>query len=96
VAQERALAEVMAAARAAEYSQLAAAAADALSLRGSERQRVLRRLRGQWREINRRDFFPPAQRQAAAAALAALAGDVADPPGVLAGAGDGTAEDVRS
>ena len=98
-AQERALAEEMAAARAVEYAQLAAAATDALSLRGSERARALRRLRGQWREINRRDFFPPSQREPAAAALAALAGDGANRltgPGVLARAGDGIAEDVGS
>jgi len=100
VAQERALAGEMAAARAVEYGQLATAATDALSLRGSERSRVLRRLRGQWREINRRDFFPPSQREDAAAALGALAGDVAaDGPtgrGVLASADGGTGEAVGS
>lgn len=100
VAQERALAGEMAAARAVEYGQLAAAATGAPSLHGPERVRALRRLRGQWREINRRDFFPPPQREDAAAALRALAGGVAadGPTGraVLAGAGDGTAEDMGS
>jgi hypothetical protein len=75
VAQERALAAEMAAARAAEYARLTEAAAAALVLEGSERSRVLRRLRTQWREITRRDFFRPPQREEAAAALRALAGE---------------------
>lgn len=103
VAQEGALALEMAAARAVEYEQLAASAADAMSLRGSERERVLRRLRGQWREINRRDFFPPPQREAAAAALRSLVGDAGDGPtgpavaaGIGTGMGIGTGEDIGS
>jgi hypothetical protein len=72
-AQQRALAEEMAAARAAEYAELSATATAALALVGSERARILRRLRTQWREIARRDFFPPPQREVAAAALRALA-----------------------
>jgi hypothetical protein len=70
--QGQALAEELAAARAGEYVELVAAATAALELEGSERTRVLRRLRGQWRAVTRRDFFPPAQREQAAAALAAL------------------------
>ena len=90
VAQERALAQEMAAARAGEYTQLAAAAAEALVLAGSEQARVLRRLRTQWREITRRDFFPPPQRENAAAALRALAGEAAlgTGPGGVGGEGD--------
>jgi len=73
-AQERAMAEVMAAARAAEYDDLAAAATQALTSSGPEQARTLRRLRRQWREITRRDFFAPEQREVAAAALRALTG----------------------
>jgi hypothetical protein len=72
-AQDRALAGEMAAARAAEYAELSAAATAASALPAPERARVLRRLRAQWREIVRRDFFPPPQREVAAAALRALA-----------------------
>ena len=45
-----------------------AAAADS-----TERTRALRRLRSEWRAINRRDFFPPPEREVAAAALRDLA-----------------------
>lgn len=71
--QERAMAQVMAQARAGEYTDLAAAAEQALALPGLDQVRALRRLRRQWREITRRDFFPPPQREKAAAALRALA-----------------------
>lgn len=70
LAQERELAAQMAAARAAEYRALAEqcrAAAEGID--PAERARALRRLRGEWRAINRRDFFPPAERELAAAAL---------------------------
>ena len=43
----------------------------------AERVRALRRLRGEWRAINRRDFFPPPEREMAAAALRDLAASVA-------------------
>jgi hypothetical protein len=39
----------------------------------SARAAALRRLRGQWRQITRRDFFPPPERERARAALRALA-----------------------
>jgi hypothetical protein len=100
IGQERALAQEMAAARAVEYAQLAAAATDARSLVGSEHARALRRLRGQWRQINRRDFFPPPERDGAAAALRVLADGIrtgsAAGPGVLTSAGNGTGEDEGS
>ncbi|PWW21025.1 hypothetical protein JD79_00151 [Geodermatophilus normandii] len=73
VAQERELAAGMAAARAAEYRSLtqqcheAEAAGDP-----AERARALRRLRGEWRAIGRRDFFPPSDREGAATALREL------------------------
>ncbi|WP_345712430.1 Chromate resistance protein ChrB [Kineococcus glutinatus] len=72
-AQERALAQEMSDARAAEYTALTEAAGAALALGPGERLRALRRLRAQWRELTRRDFFPPAERDTAAAALRELA-----------------------
>jgi hypothetical protein len=73
VAQERELATGMAAARAAEYRDLADACRSAAIADPAERTRALRRLRGEWRAIDRRDFFPPPEREEAAAALRALA-----------------------
>jgi hypothetical protein len=72
VAQERELAAGMAAARAAEYRALAEQCRDAAA-DPAERARALRRLRDEWRAINRRDFFPPPEREVAAAALHELA-----------------------
>ncbi len=71
-AQERDLATGMAAARAAEYRALADECRAAADGPPGERGRALRRLRGEWRAIGRRDFFPPADREAAAAALREL------------------------
>jgi hypothetical protein len=72
-AQDRELAAGMAAARAAEYTALAEQCRQAAPTDPAERTRALRRLRGEWRAINRRDFFPPPEREAAAAALRDLA-----------------------
>ena len=70
-AQERDLAAGLAAARAAEYRVLAAACRAALE--GEEDPaRALRRLRTEWRAVGRRDFFPPRERDEAAAALREL------------------------
>jgi hypothetical protein len=80
-AQERTIAEAMRAARAAEYRMVtdqARAAADGAT---AERLRAARRLRGELRRIARRDFFPPAEREAARAAVDALA--AADEPTVI-------------
>jgi ChrB-like protein len=74
VAQERDLAAAMAAARAAEY---AAVASQARAARGGDdtvRATAVRRLRAELRHIARRDYFPPAVRAQARAAVAALAG----------------------
>jgi hypothetical protein len=71
--QERELATQIAAARAIEYIELASAAKSAIDLNASARTSALRRLRGQWRQITHRDFFPPPERERAAAALRALA-----------------------
>ncbi len=76
VAQERELAAGMATARAEEYRSLAGQCQEALGADPAERSRALRRLRGEWRAVNRRDFFPPAERERAAAALRELAAAV--------------------
>jgi hypothetical protein len=73
LAQERELASGMAAARAAEYQELTASCRSAAAADQQERTRALRRLRGEWRAINRRDFFPPPERELAATALRELA-----------------------
>ncbi len=78
-AQERELAAGMSAARAAEYADLAAAARQALAAGGEDRSRALRRLRGEWRTIGRRDFFPPPEREEAAAAMRDLATAAGEP-----------------
>jgi len=71
--QERALIAAMEEARAAEY--LAVADAVAREAAGPDPARAVQRLRRQWREITRRDYFPPPQREVAAAALHALTAD---------------------
>jgi hypothetical protein len=76
VAQERELAAGMAAARAEEYRALAVQCRQALEAEPAERSRALRRLRGEWRAVGRRDFFPPTEREEAAAALRDLAAAV--------------------
>jgi hypothetical protein len=75
-AQERAIAETMRAARAAEYQAVIAHARTAAA-GAAERTRGARRLRGELRRIARRDFFPPPEREAARAAVDALAADTA-------------------
>jgi hypothetical protein len=85
-AQERDLATGMAAARAAEYRDLADSCRSAVTADPVERIRALRRLRAEWRAISRRDFFPPPEREVAAAALreltTAAAGDDTSAAGV--------------
>src|SRR5215211_3980609 len=73
-AQERAIAEAMRAARAAEYQAVTEQARDAAAS-AVERMRALRRLRGELRRIARRDFFPPPEREVARAAVDALTAD---------------------
>ena len=72
-AQERELANGMAAARAEEYLALTENCREAVDGDPAARTRTLRRLRSEWRAINRRDFFPPGEREVAAAALRELA-----------------------
>jgi uncharacterized protein YdbL (DUF1318 family) len=71
--QERDLAAQLAGARAAEYAEVASAATAAVVASAPARAAALRRLRGQWRQITRRDFFPPPERERARSALRALA-----------------------
>jgi len=76
-AQERAIAEAMRAARAAEYRAVTNQARAAANGAAAERIRGARRLRAELRRIARRDFFPPPERDVARAAVAALAADAA-------------------
>jgi hypothetical protein len=71
-AQERELAAGLAAARAAEYRDLIVRCRTAADEDPADRSRALARLRGEWRAIGRRDFFPPPEREDAAAALREL------------------------
>lgn len=75
--QERELAAAMAAARAEEYRAVTAACRAAVTAEPADRVRTLRRLRTEWRAVDRRDFFPPPERETAAAALRDLADAVA-------------------
>lgn len=77
--QERDLAAGMAAARAAEYLELTGTIGGFAGQPEPVRRRGLRRLRAQWRAIDRRDFFPPPERDRARRALDELAASVADP-----------------
>ena len=70
--QEQQIATEMAAARAAEYTKIAVDAAAALTAYESTRRSTLRRLSNELRQINRRDFFPPPERDIAQAAVRAL------------------------
>jgi hypothetical protein len=72
-AQEDQLAQALAAARAAEYRALAAAAAEAAGGDAAARASAARRLRAELRAIQRRDYFPPAERDRAQAAVQELA-----------------------
>jgi hypothetical protein len=85
-AQEQELAAGLAAARAAEYRTLADQCRAALAGEPAELVRGLRRCRAEWRAVERRDFFPPAERETAAAALRDLAAAVAAASAATAGA----------
>ncbi len=65
---ERSIAQTMADARAQEYRDLATRAALAVES-SAEHARTLKRLRLDLRAIQRRDFFPPPERDEAAAAI---------------------------
>jgi hypothetical protein len=72
-AQERALAQRMAAAVAVDYQAVTTAAEAARSLPPGPRRRTVGRLRRELRRIGLRDHFPPPERDQARAALAELA-----------------------
>lgn len=77
------LAKTMAAARAAEYQALTAAATAATASGDTDPSATaaaIRRLRNEFRAIQRRDYFPPAERDQAQAALQALAVSHEAPP----------------
>ncbi len=89
LAQEHHLAMAMATTRAAEYVALAEAARQAVLGTGRDRAKVVVvRLRRQWREITRRDFFPPPERDVAAAALRELTEAQTSAPAAVTGSGE--------
>jgi hypothetical protein len=71
-AQERELATTMAADRAAEYLELEKVARRTLAEPSDQQRKMLIKLRRTLREVHRRDFFPPAERDRAQAALRLL------------------------
>jgi hypothetical protein len=75
-AQERALAQQMADAVAAEYRALAASAAEAGTL-GPVKDQTVARLRRELRRISQRDYFPPPEREEARRAVELLAAEKA-------------------
>ena len=75
-AQERSVAERMATAIAADYQAVTAEATAMETEPEAVRRRVLARLRRELQRIARRDFFPPAERDAARAAVEQLAATV--------------------
>jgi hypothetical protein len=77
-ADERAVAQAMADARAEEYHSLAAAADAALMAPAEEAPRLLQRLRRELQVVKRRDYFPPPEREQATQALRRLAVAVTD------------------
>jgi hypothetical protein len=62
----------MVAARAAEYEGVAVQAREAQQLTGKEREAAVRRLRAELHRIQRRDYFPPPEREAAQRGILAL------------------------
>jgi hypothetical protein len=95
-AQERELATAMAADRAAEYLELETAAREAPAQPLVERRKVLARLRKTFREVSRRDFFSPDERERAFAALRELAEEPrAGTDGVLTATAPTVAQDER-
>ncbi|TMR14697.1 chromate resistance protein [Nonomuraea turkmeniaca] len=73
MAQEKAIAEEMRRARAAEYRAVIVQAEAAASARPGERSRTVKRLQSELRRIGRRDYFPPAEKETAQRAVRALA-----------------------
>jgi DNA-binding transcriptional regulator PaaX len=82
VAQERQVAAAMAAARAQEYEAVIAEATQPTDLDERARQRMAARLNSELRRIERRDFFPPVQRDQAQTAVNALTEEAGRPTNV--------------
>jgi hypothetical protein len=78
LSQERALATRMAETIASEYMAITTEAQAAAELEPWLRRRTLARLRRELHRIRRRDFFPPAERERAEAAVAQLAAALAE------------------
>jgi hypothetical protein len=78
-AQERTLAQRMAAAVATDYQAVTAAAAAARSQPPGPRRRTVGRLRRELRRIGLRDHFPPPEREQARAAVAELSATLISP-----------------
>jgi hypothetical protein len=70
--QERSLAHTMRQARATEYQGILAEAVQARGAPPAERRRAVRKLRAELRRIQRRDYFPPPEKDTATAAVNAL------------------------
>jgi hypothetical protein len=83
----------MAAARAAEYAVVAAEAWTAYAASSAVRAAALRRPRAERRRITRRDYFPPAAREQAHAAVEALAGLAGTSPDAVPARQDAAAAD---
>jgi hypothetical protein len=75
-AAERELTEAMAEARAAEYAKIIAEAQAGTRLAPGARLALVRRLRAELLRIQRRDYFPPVERDAAGTAIDILAASV--------------------
>jgi hypothetical protein len=71
--QERQVAAAMATARAHEYEAVTVEANEATDLDERARQRLMSRLNAELRRIERRDFFPPPERERAQTAVNTLA-----------------------
>jgi hypothetical protein len=91
---ERALAQAMAQARAEEYRALTSRVVetDVAGASSGERTRILRRHHKELRSIQRRDYFPPVERDAAVAAVHDLAARIgtAEAPARAASGVDGS------
>jgi len=74
--QERQIAAVMAAERAKEYAKVRDEATAALDDDDAARITTMRKLRAELDRIGKRDYFPPAERDAAHTAVTALTGDL--------------------
>jgi hypothetical protein len=76
----RSLAEGLAAERAQEYQRFVEQVEAGLALDSVEQSRALRRLRAEYRRIERRDYFPPPGKDEARSALERLAASLQAEP----------------